>query len=151
MNKENQINDLEKEKRKTKSLTKCFIVLFIILLILLAALLIIKNNIEKHIPDPPYKTKNTNNVFNATFFKYIGKRKGSEIKQLFIDIKVSNTKEKSANSNISNKKIVTVNNYNENELDEFMNNIKPYNIYKVDINDYDNDGYVKNITITEEE
>lgn len=83
----------------------------------------------------------TTSTYNSTFLKYLGKRKGSEIKQLKIDVNTSNAKHKDDGRE-------------EVELIELsgcdLNDIKPYHTYTVSEGDdtYDDEGYVKKLYVS---
>ena len=80
------------------------------------------------------------NTFNATFEKYSGKIKGSTLKQLYIDVKTSNSKLEDSRKITINGKQTT------QDLSTAQSNINPYTEYKVSIDYYDN-GYVSTITV----
>ena len=73
-------------------------------------------------------------TFNSTFLKYQGIRRGSEIKQLYVDIKATNNAYQNED-------------YGQIDCTQ-IDHIKPYGQYRVTVQDLKkNDGYVDTITI----
>ncbi len=133
------MEELDKSKKQTKILRNIFIII-----LLLDAIFFTLLYIKKSQNSPPKIDNETFMIaaFNSIFEKYDGIRKGSEVRCLCIDIKVSNMQK--------SMHIIKLNNmYKEEDLNNFSININPHSEYKVEITEYDNSGYINNIKVTE--
>lgn len=78
-------------------------------------------------------------TFNSTFEKYEGSgKKGSEVKNLLIDIKTNN--------NMNSDKQISITHNSKTDINEIQKGIHPNKSYVITINGYEN-GYVKSILI----
>ena len=80
-------------------------------------------------------------TYNATFEKYGGTIKGSEVKNLLVDIQTNN--------NRNAGKQITITYGTESDINGIRNLIRPNKNYEIDLVGYDADGYVNAITITD--
>ncbi len=82
-------------------------------------------------------------TFNGTFDKYVGTKKGSEIKNLCVDVRTSNSR----NADHQVGLVLVVSGGNETDISTIQATINPYDNYTVKVTGQDSNGYITQLTI----